>query len=63
MTSYVPRSDRTRTVTEARLLAFINAQAPRFADGGIVDCGDYQPGPAECVCEEPCRYCHCKETE
>lgn len=21
-----------------------------------------RPEPAECVCEEPCRYCRCKET-
>ena len=24
---------------------------------------EYTDGPAECVCEEPCRYCHCEETE
>ena len=27
----------------------------------IVDEGDYTPGRAECVCEEPCRYCQCED--
>ena len=54
MTSYVPR--KSREVHAEGLLRRINDAGPvRFAEGG------YVMGAAECVCEEPCRYCQCEQ--
>ena len=53
MTGYVPRKSReVHAERFATLREAIEAGPPRFANGGIV---------AECVCEEPCRYCHCED--
>jgi hypothetical protein len=69
MTSYVPR--RSREVHAESLLRRINDDCPvEFAEGGLVVWGGQDEGEAfiplrddsACVCEEPCRYCHCKET-
>lgn len=52
--SIIPR--RSREVHAVGLLRAINDAAPvKYANGG------YVKARAECVCEEPCRYCKCED--
>lgn len=68
MTSYVPRRSREVHAERSRIrnpitdqFRTVDGRENRFMARPEHD-EPHTIGAAECVCEEPCRYCHCKET-
>ena len=56
MMSRVPRKSRE---VHAQRIAPLRPMSARYLLG-VEDDEPHTPGRAECVCEEPCRYCRCE---